>query len=51
MLVKVEEDEGKAKARMWMYLSARDAPGAAMRLLSIRPLGRMERAFAMAFKV
>lgn len=39
--VKGEEDETKAKARLWMYLSARDVLAAAMRLLSIRPLERM----------
>ncbi|KDQ54337.1 hypothetical protein JAAARDRAFT_38498 [Jaapia argillacea MUCL 33604] len=41
VLVKGEEDEEKAKARLWMYLCARDVLGAAMRLLSIRPLERM----------
>lgn len=41
VVVKGEQDEEKAKARMWMYLSARDVLGAAMRLLSIRPLERM----------
>lgn len=41
VIVKGEPDEEKARARMWMYLSARDVLGAAMRLLSIRPLERM----------
>ncbi|KAF7976667.1 hypothetical protein HWV62_1216 [Athelia sp. TMB] len=41
VVVKGEPDEGKARARMWLYLSARDVLGAAMRLLSIRPLERM----------
>lgn len=41
VIVKGEPDEEKAKARMWLYLSARDVLGAAMRLLSIRPLERM----------
>jgi arginyl-tRNA synthetase len=41
VVVKNEEDEEKAKARMWMYLCARDVLGAAMRLLSITPLERM----------
>ena len=40
-MVKGEEDEEKARARMWLYLNARDVLGAAMRLLSIRPLERM----------
>ncbi|KAI0078583.1 arginyl-tRNA synthetase [Panus rudis PR-1116 ss-1] len=41
VLVKGEPDKEKAKARMWMYLSARDVLGAAMRLLTLRPLERM----------
>jgi len=41
VVVKGEPDEAKAKARMWLYLSARDVLGVAMRLLSIRPLDRM----------
>jgi len=41
VVVKGEEDEEKARARMWLYLNARDVLGAAMRLLSIRPLERM----------
>ncbi|KDQ09621.1 hypothetical protein BOTBODRAFT_164596 [Botryobasidium botryosum FD-172 SS1] len=39
--VKGEKDEEKARARMWLFLCARDVLGAAMRLLSIRPLERM----------
>ena len=41
VVVKGEEDDEKARARMWLYLSARDVLAAAMRLLSIRPLERM----------
>ena len=41
VVVKGEEDEGKARARMWLYLCARDVLGAAMRLLSLKPLERM----------
>ncbi|KAH7890667.1 hypothetical protein F5I97DRAFT_1923166 [Phlebopus sp. FC_14] len=41
LVVKGEPDEEKAKARLWLYLCARDVLGAAMRLLSIRPLERM----------
>ena len=41
VVVKGEEDVGKARARMWMYECAREVLGAAMRLLSIRPLERM----------
>jgi len=41
VVVKGEEDVGKARARMWLYLCARDVLGAALRLLSIRPLDRM----------
>ena len=41
VVVKGEEDEEKARARMWLYLNARDVLGAAMRLLSIRPLERL----------
>ncbi|KAJ7895857.1 hypothetical protein B0H13DRAFT_2252431 [Mycena leptocephala] len=41
LVVKGEEDLDKARARMWMYECARDVLGAAMRLLSIRPLDRM----------
>ena len=39
--VKGEKDEEKAKARLWLYLCARDVLGAALRLLSIKPLERM----------
>ncbi|KAJ7716809.1 hypothetical protein DFH07DRAFT_861833 [Mycena maculata] len=39
--VKGEEDLEKARAKMWMFECARDVLGAAMRLLSIRPLDRM----------
>lgn len=39
--VKGEEDLDKARAKMMMYECARDVLGAAMRLLSIRPLDRM----------
>jgi arginyl-tRNA synthetase len=41
LVVKGEEDVEKARARMWLYLCARDVLAAAMRLLSIRPLERM----------
>ncbi|GBE88787.1 arginyl-tRNA synthetase [Sparassis latifolia] len=41
VIVKGEADIEKARARMWMYLCARDVLGAAMRLLSITPLERM----------
>jgi arginyl-tRNA synthetase len=41
VVVKGEHDEEKARARMWLYLSARDVLGAAMRLLSLTPLERM----------
>ena len=41
VIVKGEQDKEKAKARMALYLSARDVLGAALRLLSIRPLERM----------
>ena len=41
VVVKGEEDVERARARMWLYLCARDVLGAAMRLLSIRPLERM----------
>jgi arginyl-tRNA synthetase len=41
LIVKGEEDTEKARARLWLYLCARDVLGAAMRLLSIRPLERM----------
>ncbi|KAF7330391.1 Arginyl-tRNA synthetase [Mycena venus] len=41
LAVKGEEDLDKARARLWMYECTRDVLGAAMRLLSIRPLERM----------
>ncbi|KZT24804.1 arginyl-tRNA synthetase [Neolentinus lepideus HHB14362 ss-1] len=41
MVVKGEEDVEVARARLWVYENARDVLGAAMRLLSIRPLERM----------
>jgi arginyl-tRNA synthetase len=41
VVVKGEEDVQKAQARLWMYLCARDVLGAALRLLSVRPLDRM----------
>jgi arginyl-tRNA synthetase len=40
VVVKGEADVERARARMWLYLCARDVLGAAMRLLSIRPLER-----------
>jgi len=41
VIVKGEEDLEKARAKMFLYESARDVLGAAMRLLTIRPLERM----------
>ncbi|KAK1230058.1 arginyl-tRNA synthetase [Marasmius sp. AFHP31] len=41
VVVKGEEDIEKAKARMWLYESAREVLAAAMRLLSLKPLERM----------
>ncbi|KAF8207289.1 arginyl-tRNA synthetase [Mycena galopus ATCC 62051] len=41
LAVKGEEDLDKARARLWMYHCARDVLGAALRLLSVRPLERM----------
>ena len=41
VIVKGEQDKDKARARMAMYLAARDVLGAALRLLSIKPLERM----------
>jgi arginyl-tRNA synthetase len=41
VIVKGEEDEEKASARLFLYERARDVLGGAMRLLSIRPLERM----------
>jgi arginyl-tRNA synthetase len=39
--VKGEADQEKARARLWLYISARDVLAASLRLLSIRPLERM----------
>jgi len=41
VVVKGEADVEWARARVWLYLCARDVLGAAMRLLSIRLLERM----------
>ncbi|EGO04081.1 hypothetical protein SERLA73DRAFT_102424 [Serpula lacrymans var. lacrymans S7.3] len=41
LIVRGEEDLEKARARMWLYTTARDVLAASMRLLSIRPLERM----------
>jgi len=41
VVVKGEPDLVKARARLWMYVCARDVLGAAMRLLSCKPLERM----------
>ncbi|KAG8921100.1 hypothetical protein FRC02_000442 [Tulasnella sp. 418] len=41
LLVKGEPNEDKARARLFMYICARDVLGAALRLLSITPLERM----------
>lgn len=41
VVVKGEEDLSKARAKMWLYESAREVLAASMRLLSIRPLERM----------
>lgn len=41
VIVKGESDVEKAKARLWLYLCARDVLGAALHLLSIKPLERM----------
>lgn len=41
VIVKGEKDLDKSRARLWMYLCARDVLGAALRLLSIKPLERM----------
>ncbi|KAF9234723.1 hypothetical protein BU15DRAFT_52202 [Melanogaster broomeanus] len=41
LVVKGESDVEKARARLWLYICARDVLGAAMRLLSIRPLEKM----------
>ncbi|KAH7099424.1 arginyl-tRNA synthetase [Auriculariales sp. MPI-PUGE-AT-0066] len=39
--VKQEENLGKKRARLWLFVSARDVLGAAMRLLTLTPLQRM----------
>lgn len=39
--VKYESDRDKARARLWMFICARDVLGAAMRLLTLTPLERM----------
>ncbi|EJD38411.1 arginyl-tRNA synthetase [Auricularia subglabra TFB-10046 SS5] len=39
--VKYEPDRDKARARLWMFICARDVLGAAMRLLTLTPLERM----------
>lgn len=41
VIVKGEADVEKARARLWLYQCAQDVLGAAMRLLSLRPLERM----------
>ncbi|KAG8850356.1 hypothetical protein FRB91_009087, partial [Serendipita sp. 411] len=41
LLVKGEADVEKARARMWLFLLAREVLGAGMRLLSLTPLERM----------
>ncbi len=41
VIVKGEQDKEKAKARMALYLAARDVLGAVLRLLNIKPLDRM----------
>ncbi|KAI0084067.1 arginyl-tRNA synthetase [Irpex rosettiformis] len=41
VIVKGETDLEKARARLWLYTSAQEVLGAAMRLLSLRPLERM----------
>ncbi|KAG8817852.1 hypothetical protein FRC17_011064 [Serendipita sp. 399] len=41
LLVKGEPDVEKARARMWLFLLAREVLGAGMRLLSLTPLDRM----------
>ena len=41
VIVKGEADRERARARMALYLAARDVLGAALRLLSIKPLERM----------
>ena len=39
--VKYEEDTQKKIPRLWLFISARDVLGAAMRLLTLTPLERM----------
>ncbi|EJD38412.1 Nucleotidylyl transferase [Auricularia subglabra TFB-10046 SS5] len=39
--VKYETDRDKARARLWMFVCARDVLGAAMRLLTLRPLEQL----------
>jgi arginyl-tRNA synthetase len=41
LIVKNEEDVEKAQARLWLFLTAKDVLGGAMRLLSLTPLERM----------
>jgi len=41
LLVKGEKDIEKARARMWLFLLAREVLAASMRLLSLTPLERM----------
>ena len=41
LAVKGESDTEKAQARLWLFLTAKDVLGAAMRLLSLTPLERM----------
>jgi arginyl-tRNA synthetase len=41
LLVKGEPDLDKARARMWLFLLAREVLAAGMRLLSLTPLQRM----------
>ena len=41
VIVKGQSDQEKARARLWLYTSAQEVLGAAMRLLSLRPLERM----------
>lgn len=41
LVVKGEADVEKAQARLWLFLTAKDVLGAAMRLLSLTPLERM----------
>lgn len=41
LAVKGEEDEERAKARLFLFLTAKDVLGGAMRLLSLTPLERM----------